>query len=259
MALTRREFADKLRTMQRGGSKAPLQNVKLPTNQSSYRTPTATTTTSSAQQKQPTTDPNAAMKMGGLLGRVAKGIDDGRNASFYDFDKASAAATGGQNLPGAASNAAELGGLMGALQGSNVDVAANMANQTAANMANLPTGQVSMLGNGVPVTAGAWQGAANAGADLALANGGQIGTQAVNQGANAAANAAGTAAGAGSNLSQYTLPGVGTALGVGLDLANKNYGAAAGRAIGAGVGSMFGPAGTLIGGMGGGLVGSLFR
>lgn len=255
MALTRYQLADKLRTMKQGGSKAPMQNVKLPTNQSSYRTPTATTTTSSAQQgQQGGMDPMAAMKAGQAVGRMAKAWNDGRNASFYDFDKASNAVGQGQQL---SSNTAQLGGMLGALQGNNVDVAAKMAEQTAGNMANLPTGQVSMFGNGVPVTPGEWMGSANAGAELGLANGGNIGSQAIGAGADAAAGAA-DAAGAASNLSQYALPGVGTALGLGVDLANKDYGAAAGRAIGAGLGSFMGPMGTLGGGMIGGMLGKLF-
>ncbi|MBQ5728528.1 MAG: hypothetical protein IIV56_06385, partial [Mailhella sp.] len=130
MALAKREFIEKLRTMQRGGSRAPMQNVKLPTNQSSYRTPSGPAASAPQPQQAKGTDPVTLAMAGKALGGAAKAWSN-RNVSPYDWNAAASAATSGQDL---ALNAGELGGLLGMMQGSNVDVAANMAGNTAGNM-----------------------------------------------------------------------------------------------------------------------------
>lgn len=255
MALTRRQFADKLRTMQRGGSKAPMQNVQLPTQtpRTSYRTPSGPAASAPQPQKTPGTDPATLAKAGGILGQLMKGSPDS-----LELDKASSA------------NLGQIGGMMGLLQGSDVDVASNLAQNTAGNLASLP--QPSMLGNGVPI--GSWANAAKLGGsvptgDWATTAGwagntaaGELGNlSAVNDAvANATNTATDVASGAtdAANASTHQLPGVGTALGVGLNAAQGKYGKAAGQAVGAGAGSMFGPMGTVVGGTIGGILGGFF-
>jgi hypothetical protein len=249
MALSRNELIARLRTMQDRASKAPMQNVKIPTNQSSYRTPSGPAASAPQPQQAKGTDPATLAKAGSALGGAVKAWAN-RNVSPYDWNPAASAATSGQDL---ALNTGELGGLLGMMQGSNVDVAANMAGNTAANMANLPTGQVSMLGNGIPLPSGVWDGAANAGSDLALPNGGLLGSAAL-QGADAAAAGADAAGSAGA----FSMPGAGSVLGAGLQFAQGNYGAGAGTLIGAGLGSIGGPMGSTIGATAGRYVGGLF-
>ena len=239
MALTRYQLADKLRTMKQGGSKAPLQNVKLPTNQSSYRTPSMTSTSPGTAEKQAQmgTNPQALAAAGGLLGKIGKGAWDAFNRpESMALDKASSA------------NLGNIGGMLGLLQGSNVDVAANMAGNTASNLANLP--QASMLGNGVPVAEG-WSGA--------MANAGELGnlssvTDAVSNATDAASAATDTAA----NASSWGIPGGGSLIGAGLSASQGDYGKAAGQAVGGIAGSYFGPLGTMAGSTLGGMIGSLF-
>lgn len=243
MALTRRAFADKLRTMNRSGSKAPLQNVQLPTNQSRYQTPSMKSTSPGTAEKQQAmgTDPASLGKLGGILGQIGKGMFGGPESMA--LDKASSA------------NLDQMGGMLGLLQGSNVDVAANMAGQTAGNLTNLP--QPSMLGAGVPAV-GEWADAANSVGKIggAVPELGNLST--VNDAVANATDAANTATDiAGS--SSYSLPGVGTALGVGLNLAQGNYAKAAGQAAGAAVGSIGGPLGTAAGGLLGGFAGDMFN
>jgi hypothetical protein len=244
MALSRNALIARLRTMDDRVSKAPMQGVKLPTNQSSYRTPSGPAASAPQPRQAKGTDPATLARAGKALGGAAKAWAN-RNVSPYDWNPAASAATGGQNL---ALGSGELGGLLGMMQGSNVDVAANMAGNTAANMANLPTGQVSMLGNGIPLTSGVWEGAANAGSDLALQNGGMLGSAAL-QGADAASAGADAASGAASSVP------VGSLLGAGLSAAGGNYGKAAGQAIGGVAGSYFGPLGTMAGSTIGGMIG----
>lgn len=243
MALTRREFADRLRTMNRSGSKAPLQNVQLPTNQSRYQTPSMKSVSPGTAEKSGQMQINPAMlaKAGGILGQIGKGMFGGPESMA--LDKASSASLD------------KIGGLLGLMQGSNVDVAANMAGQTASNLANLP--QPSMLGAGVPAV-GEWADAANSvgkigGAVPELGNLSTVNDAVAN--ATDAANAATDVAGS----STYSLPGAGTAFGVGLNLAQGNYGKAAGQATGAAIGSAFGPAGTAAGGLLGSFAGDLFN
>lgn len=242
MALSRNALAARLRTMQDRASKAPMQGVKLPTNQSSYRTPSGPAASAPQPRQAKGTDPATLAKAGSALGGAARAWAN-RNVSPFDWNPAASAATSGQNL---ALNTGELGGLLGMMQGSNVDVAANMAGNTAANMANLP--QASMLGNGIPLTSGVWDGAANVGSDLALQNGGMLGSAAV-QGADAASAGADAASGAASSVP------VGSLIGAGLSAAGGNYGKAAGQAIGGIAGSYFGPLGTMAGSTIGGLLG----
>ena len=241
MALTKYQLAEKLRTMNRAGSKAPLQNVKLPTNQSNYRTPSMRVS-SPDEGNQPQVNPQSLAAAGGLLGKIGKGAWDAfHRPESLALDKASS------------TNLGDIGGMMGLLQGSDVDVAANMANHAAGNIANLP--QPSMLGNGIPTVAEQFGIANSVGKLDGVAELGNLST--VNDAvANAtdAANAA-TAATDVANASTYSLPGAGTILGAGLNIAQGNYGKAAGQVAGATAGSMFGPLGTMAGGMLGGLVG----
>jgi hypothetical protein len=221
-----------------------MQNVQLPTNQSSYKTPSMTSAAPGVAEKKQQMNPQKMAATGGLLGKIGKGAWDAFNRpESMALDKASSA------------NLGQLGGLMGLLQGSNVDAAANMAGQTAGNLANLP--QPSMLGAGVPAV-GEWADAANSvgkigGAVPELGNLSTVNDAVAN--ATDAANAATDVAGS----SSYSLPGVGTALGVGLNLAQGNYGKAAGQAAGAAVGSAFGPLGTAAGGLLGGFAGDMFN
>lgn len=237
MALTRREFAERLRTMNRGGSKAPLQNVQLPTNQGNYRTPSMTSTAPGVAEKKQQMNPQQMAAAGGLLGRIGKGAWDAFNRpETMALDKAGSA------------NLAQIGGMMDLLTGSNVDVAANMAGNTAGNLANLP--QASMFGNGLPA-ATEWGNAA--------VNAGELGNlSTVSDAVTNATDAATTATEAAGNASNFNFPGVGTAIGVGLNLANKNYGKAIGQGAGAAAGSFFGPLGTVAGGTIGGIIGGLF-
>ena len=232
MALTKREFAEKLRTMNRAGSKAPLQNVKLPTNQSNYRTPSMRIS-SPDEGNQPQVNPQSLAAAGGLLGKIGKGAWDAfHRPESLALDKASSA------------NLGNIGGMLGLLQGSNVDVAANMAGNTAGNMANLPV--PSMLGSGVPVDG--FSSLPGAGTDLALQNGGMLGSAAL-QGADAAGAGADAASGVASSVP------VGSLVGAGLSAAGGNYGKAAGQAIGGIAGSYFGPLGTMAGSTIGGMIG----
>lgn len=231
MALTARDYAQRLRTMGRGGSKAPMQNVQLPTNQTRYQTPSMRSIspgTAAAQQQAMGTDPATLAKAGGLLGKLGKaGWDYFHRPNSLELDKASSA-----NLSGISS-------AMDGLLGSNVDAASNMAGQTANAMSNLP--QPSMLGNGVPLTS-EWGGAA--------VNAGELGNlSAVNDAVTNAQNAASAATDMSANASSFNFPGAGTAIGAGLSLANGNYGAAGGQVAGATAGSVFGPMGTMAGGM----------
>lgn len=260
MALTRREFAERLRTMNRSGSKAPLQNVQLPTNQGNYRTPGMTSTAPGVAEKKQQMNPQQMAAAGGLLGRIGKGAWDAFNRpESMALDKAGSA------------NLAQIGGMMDLLTGSNVDVAANMASNTAGNLANLP--QASLLGNGVPVgtPAGALAGAAKLGGavptgDWATTAGwagnnavGELGNlSTVSDAVKNATDAATTATEAAGNASNFNFPGVGTVAGMGLNAAQGNYGKAIGQGVGAGAGSFFGPAGTFLGGTLGGIFGGLF-
>lgn len=243
MALSRNELIAKLRTMQDRASKAPMQGVKLPTNQSSYRTPSGPAASAPQPQQAKGTDPVTLAKAGSALGGAAKAWAN-RNVSPYDWNAVSNMGTSAYNL---APNAGELGGLLGMMQGSNVDVAANMAGNTAGNMANLPV--PSMLGSGVPVDG--FSSLPGVGGDLTLQNGGMLGSAAL-QGADAASAGADAASGVASSVP------VGSFLGAGLSAAGGNYGKAAGQVAGGTAGSFFGPAGTFIGSTVGGFLGGLF-
>ena len=245
MALSRNELIAKLRTMQDRASKAPMQGVKLPTNQSSYRTPSGPAASAPQPQQAKGTDPATLARAGKALGGAAKAWAN-RNVSPYDWNAVSNMGTSSYNL---ASNAGELGGLLGMMQGSNVDVAANMAGNTAGNMANLP--MPSMLGSGVPVDG--FSSLPGVGGDLALQNGGLLGSAAL-QGADAAAAGADAAGSAGA----FSMPGAGSVLGAGMQFAQGNYGAGAGTLIGAGLGSIGGPVGSTIGATAGRYIGGLF-
>jgi hypothetical protein len=183
------------------------------------------------KQQQMQANPQALAAAGGLLGRIGKGAWDAFNRpDSMALDKASSA-----NLQNIASD-------IGMLTGSGVDVAANMANKAANAVSNLP--QPSMLGNGIPTEWG----------NMA-ANAGELGNISTATDAVANANEAANAALEAGNASAYQLPGVGTALGVGLNAAQGNWGKAGGQAAGAMIGSMGGPLGTAAGGLIGGTVG----
>ena len=247
MALTKYQLADKLRTMKQGGSKAPMQNVKLPTNQSSYRTPSMTSTSPGTAEKQAQmgANPQALAAAGGLLGKIGKGAWDAFNRpETMALDKASSA------------NLGNVGNMMELMKGSNVDMAANMAGNTAGNLANLP--QPSMIGNGIP-TVGDWSNAANTVGKIdGAAELGNLSN--VNDAVANATEAAGEAANVGANASNFSFPGVGTAIGVGADIAGGNYAKGLGRAGGAAVGTMVGgPLGGALGGFLGAEAGDLFN
>ena len=70
-----------------GTSHAPLQNVKLPTNRSSYQTPRATTTTSSAGAKQQPDEAQQAVKLGGILGKMAQQYADAKDAASAAYQE----------------------------------------------------------------------------------------------------------------------------------------------------------------------------
>lgn len=244
MALSRNELIARLRTMQDRASKAPMQGVKLPTNQSSYRTPSGPAASAPQPQQAKGTDPATLAKAGSALGGLVKDWANS-NVSPYDWNALASAATDGQDL---ALNTGELGGLLGMMQGSNVDVAANMAGNTAGNMASLP--MPSMLGSGVPVDG--FSSLPGVGSDLALQNGGMLGSAAL-QGADAAAAGADAA----SNASSFTFPGAGAVIGAGLNFAQGNYGAATGALAGSALGSIGGPVGSTIGATAGRYFGGL--
>jgi hypothetical protein len=210
-----------------------MQNVQLPTNQSSYKTPSMTSAAPGVAEKKQQMNPQKMAATGGLLGKIGKGAWDAFNRpESMALDKASSA------------NLGQLGGLMGLLQGSNVDAAANMAGQTAGNLANLP--QASMLGNGIPVAEG-WSGA--------MANAGELGNlSTVNSAVANATDAASAATDTAANASSWGVP-MGSMIGAGLSASQGNYGKAAGQAIGGIAGSYFGPLGTMAGSTIGGLVG----
>lgn len=244
MALTRRQFAEKLRTMQRGGSKAPMQNVQLPTQtpNTSYKTPSGPAASAPQPQKTPGTDPVTLAKAGGLLGQIGKGLFN--RPDTMALDNASSA------------NLGQISNMMGLLQGSNVDVAANMAGNTAGNLSNLP--QPSLLGNGVPVPDGL-NGVANASSPFLEGGSAPIGAElgnlgAVNSAVANATDAASAATDATANASSWGLP-AGAMIGAGLSVANGQYGKAAGQAVGGAAGSYFGPAGTFLGSQLGGWFG----
>lgn len=224
--------------MQDRANKAPMQGVKLPTNQSSYRTPSGPAASAPQPQQAKGTDPATLARAGKALGGAAKAWANS-NVSPYDWNAVSNMGTSSYNL---AFNAGEPGGLLGMMQGSNVDVAANMAGNTAGNMANLPV--PSMLGSGVPVDG--FSSLPGVGSDLALQNGGLLGSAAL-QGADAAGGAG-----------AFSMPGAGSVLGAGMQFAQGNYGAGAGTLIGAGLGSIGGPVGSTIGATAGRYIGGLF-
>lgn len=242
MALTRREFAERLRTMNRSGSKAPLQNVQLPTNQGNYRTPSMTSTAPGVAENQQAkgTDPASLAKVGGIIGKLGQ--------AGWEKYKANSV----------------LGGLQTADQGINMfplpeDVLGGLE---TADQGIVNTPLPSALGPGVPKMA---ETAANTvpGADVlgGLANAGAVdaATNAQNVLGGLAEANMGAATEAAGNASNFNFPGVGTAIGVGLNLANKNYGKAIGQGAGAAAGSFFGPAGTFLGGTIGGIIGGLFH
>lgn len=234
MALSRNALAAQLRTMQGRTSKAPMQNVQLPTQmqRTSYKTPSGPAASAPQPRKAQGTDPVTLAKAGGLLGQIGKGMFN--RPETMALDKASSA------------NLGDVSAAMGGLLGSNVDVASNMAGNTAGNLANLP--QPSMLGNGLPVAEG-WSGAA--------VNAGELGNlSSVNDAVSNATEAANAATDATANASSWGLP-MGAALGSGLSFAQGNYGAGAGQLAGAAAGSMLGPWGTWLGGMAGKYVGGL--
>lgn len=233
MALTRRDFADKLRTMNRSGSKAPLQNVQLPTNQSRYQTPSMKSVSPGTADKQAQMQANsqALAATGGLLGKIGKGAWDAFNRSeSMALDKASSA------------NLGKIGGMMSLLQGSNVDAATNMAGDVAGKIADLP--QPSMLGNGIP-TVGDWSNAADTVDKLdgvsKLGDLSSVNDAVTN--ATQAAEAATTATDL-ANASSYTFPGAGAVIGAGLNAAQGNWGQLGAGAAGAAIGSAIPGVGT---------------
>lgn len=239
MALSRREFADKLRTMNRTGSKAPLQNVQLPTNRTRYQTPSMRI---SAPEQPQGSGVNPAMlaKAGGLLGKAGKAAWDAYNTPEHGYDFARHAAPGlgfQPSLP----NVAGLGG-------SGVDAAQGMANgmDFSAKAMNAPL--PSMLGNGTPTSFLPADSMGLTGMADTMANVDSA-VQAAQTGADAA-SAATDAAGAAS----MSVP-VAPLVGAGISAASGNTGKAVGQAVGGVAGSYFGPLGTMAGSTIGGLLG----
>ena len=220
MALTKRQFADKLRTMNRSGSKAPMQGVKLPTNQSNYRTPSMSTSSTAQPQA---TGPNAQQlaTAGGLLGKVGK--------QWYDDYKAKSVLGGladadqGINLDPLPENVDVLGGLADAGFGVNLEEVAPM------NLSEFQLPGVGAVGTG----------------EFSLPMPGALGTGEFSLPMTAEV---GDVASTTSNL-----PGIGTTFSIGSDIYNGNYGRAAAKGVGAGVGSLV-PGGTGVGAQIGGLL-----
>ena len=239
MALTAREYAERLRTIGRSGSKAPLQNVQLPTNQSRYQTPSMKSTSPGTAEMQGKTGANPAMlaKAGGILGKIGKQWGEAQRAKDV------------------------LGGLQGADMGINMTPLPEvgiLGGLAEANQGIVNTPLPSALGSGTPKVAGT---VANAvpGADVlgGLANAGAVdaATNANNVlGGLAEANQGIVDGGTGSMM-----PGVGTAASMGLDLASGNVGRAGATAAGAAIGSAVPVVGTAMGGMLGGQLYNVFN
>ena len=252
MALSNNALAARLRTTQGRTSKAPMQNVQLPTQtpRTSYKTPSGPAASAPQPRKAPGTDPATLAKAGGLLGQMGKNLFN--SPESMALDKASSA------------NLGQIGGLMDMFQGSNVDVASNMA-ANAAN--NLP--QASMLGNGIPLGAarsasllggtaatGDWSGTSQLAGNLAAGNLGDLSS--VTSAVSNATDAASAATDGAANASSWGIPGGGSLIGAGISASQGNYGKAAGQAIGGAAGSYFGPLGTMAGSTLGGFFGGLF-
>lgn len=263
MALTKYQLADKLRTMKQGGSKAPMQNVKLPTNQSSYRTPSMTSASPGTAEKQQAmgTDPATLARAGGLMGKIGKAWHDSRQIKQ------------GNGV---------LGGMAEAGGGINTDPLTPpewdfRANNVLGGLQNANHGAIdkSVLGNGTPVDPN-WEGWMNgvamdaANHQEAMANasnvlGGLSGAGMGTEGAQIAANSEavlGGLADASQGISDAAtagasnIPGVGTALNVGLNAAQGNWGKAGATAAGAAAGSVIPGVGTAMGGLIGSIVGN---
>lgn len=254
MALTRYQLADKLRTMKQGGSKAPMQNVKLPTNQSSYRTPSMTSTSPGTAEKQQSmgTDPAALARAGGLMGKIGKAWHDSRQI------KQGNEVLGGMAEAGGGINTDPLTPPEWDFRANNVLGGLQNANQGAIDK--------SVLGNGTPVDPN-WEGWMNgvamdaANHQEAMANASNVlgglseagmGTEGAQIAANSEAVLGGLAdASQGvselANASSYTFPGAGAVIGTGLNLAQGNYEQAAAGAGGAAIGALGGPAGAAAG------------
>lgn len=232
-----------------------MTSVKLGGNAWHYATPGMTTTTSSATNGGNGTTGNFVKA--GMLAKFGKQAMDN-----YLAAKAAEEALGGavanagaggavaNGLANAGTDAAQLGGQVG-LAGNEA-----MADAIKAGLWT-PPGEASQvigglaaapLDGGVSLASNAGQAAGEAASNLY----GDIAGQAAEK----AAEAAGT--GLLSNAAGY-VPIVGTALNIGANLAQGNYGAAGGAATGAALGSIIPGVGTALGGTIGGLLGSFIR
>lgn len=237
------------------GSRAPVTGANIAGNAWHYATPTATTTTSSATNGGNGTAGNFVKA--GMLAKFGKQALDNYMA-----------AKAAEQLGGAIANAGTGGAVASGLANAGTDAAAQLGGQvglagneamTEAIKAGLwtPPGEASSVIGGLsaaPLDGGislASQGGQAVG-DLASGIYGDL----AGQTAEKAAEAAGT--GLLSNAAGY-VPIVGTALNIGSNLAQGNYGAAGGAATGAALGSIIPGVGTALGGTIGGLLGSFIR
>lgn len=236
------------------GSKAPITGASMAGNAWHYATPGATTTTSSVMNGGNGTAGNFVKA--GMLAKFSKQAIDNYLA-----------AKAAEQLGGAIANSGAGGAVASGLASTGTDGAAQLGGQVGlagneaiadAIKAGLwtPPGEASAVIGGLPASLDGGISLASQGGqavgDLASGIAGDI----AGQTAEKAAEAAGTgllsnAAGA--------VPIVGTALNIGSNLAQGNYGAAGGAAAGAAIGSIIPGVGTALGGTIGGLLGSFIR
>lgn len=237
------------------GSRAPVTGANMAGNAWHYATPTATTTTSSATNGGNGTAGNFVKA--GMLAKFGKQAMDN-----YLAAKAAEEALGGAianaGTGGAVTNGLANTGTDAAQLGGQVGLAGNEAmRDMIASGLWTPPGEASAVIGGLsaaPLDGGislASQGGQAVG-DLASGIYGDL----AGQTAEKAAETAGT--GLLSNAAGY-VPVVGTALNIGSNLAQGNYGAAGGAATGAALGSIIPGVGTALGGTIGGLLGSFIR
>ena len=238
------------------GSMAPVIGAKLAGNMWHYATPGMTTTTSSAT--------NGGLGTAGDFVRAGMLAKFGKQAvdNYLAAKAAEEAAGGAIGMAGneAAKGAANSGlfggsGAAAGQLGGEIGLAGNEAIADAIKSGLwAPPGEASQvvgglaaapLDGGISLASNAGQAAGEAASNIY----GDI----VGQAAEKAAEAAGT--GVLSQAAGY-VPVVGTALNIGANLAQGNYGAAGGAATGAALGSIIPGVGTALGGTIGGLLGS---
>lgn len=238
------------------GSRAPINGAHLAGNAWRYATPGMTTTTTSA--------------LNGGNGTAGDFVKAGMLAKFgkQAIDNY-LAAKAAQDLGGAIANAGSGGAVTSGLTGGSAAALGEIGGQLGiqgneAIMDAVKSGLWAPPGEAAQVIGGT--AAAPLEGSIGLANGGAgqaVGDAAagmysdiVGQAANQAADAAET--GLLSQAAGYA-PIVGTALNIGANLAQGNYGAAGGAATGAALGSIIPGVGTALGGTIGGLLGSFIR